>query len=98
MLAKLYAHEMPDTHIVSLAPGLIDSDMMTYLCEQADADKFPALERLRKARGSEAMQTPAEAAENIASVVKELRRFESGSFIDIRQILAPDLYASLYLK
>ena len=98
MLAKLYAHEMPGTHIVSLAPGLIDSDMMTYLCEEADAVRFPALKRLREARGSEAMQTPAEAAGNIASVVEELRGFESGSFVDIRQILAPDLYASLYLK
>ena len=98
MLAKLYAHEMPDTHIVSLAPGLIDSDMMSYLCEEADAEKFPALNRLREARNSEAMQTPAEAAENIASVVGQLREFESGSFVDIRQILAPDLYSSLYGK
>ena len=98
MLAKLYAHEMPDTHIVSLAPGLIDSDMMSYLCEEADAVKFPALNRLREARESEAMQTPAEAAENIASVVGQLREFESGSFVDIRQILAPDLYSSLYGK
>jgi NAD(P)-dependent dehydrogenase (short-subunit alcohol dehydrogenase family) len=98
MLAKLYAHEMPDTHIVSLAPGLIDSDMMSYLCEEADAEKFPALNRLREARDCEAMQTPAEAAENIASVVGQLREFESGSFVDIRQILAPDLYSSLYGK
>ena len=98
MLAKLYAHEMPDTHIVSLAPGLIDSDMMSYLCEEADAEKFPALNRLREARNSEAMQTPAEAAENIASVVGQLCEFESGSFVDIRQILAPDLYSSLYGK
>jgi benzil reductase ((S)-benzoin forming) len=96
MLAKLYAHEMPGTHITSLAPGLVDSDMMSYLCEEADAMKFPALNRLREARDSEAMQTPAEAAGNIASVVEQLREFESGSFVDIRQILAPDLYASLY--
>ncbi len=98
MLAKLYAPEMPDTHVVSLAPGLIDSDMMSYLCEEADAGKFPALNRLREARNSEAMQTPEEAADNIASVVGQLREFESGSFVDIRQILAPDLYASLYGK
>jgi NAD(P)-dependent dehydrogenase (short-subunit alcohol dehydrogenase family) len=98
MLAKLYAHEMPETHLVSLAPGLIDSDMMTYLCEEADAGKFPALKRLREARGTAAMQTPEEAAVNIASVVERLRAFDSGSFVDIRQILAPALYASLYGK
>lgn len=98
MLARLYAHEMPESRLVSLAPGLIDSDMMTYLCEEADAEQFPALHRLREARQTDAMQSPAQAAENIASVVDELRDFESGSFVDIRQILAPDLYASLYGK
>jgi hypothetical protein len=44
------------------------------------------------------MQSPAVAAEKIASVVGRLREFESGSFVDIRRILAPDLYASLYGK
>jgi NAD(P)-dependent dehydrogenase (short-subunit alcohol dehydrogenase family) len=98
MLAKLYAHEMPGTHLVSLAPGLIDSDMMTYLCEQADAQRFPALARLREARTTDVMQTPARAAANIASVVERLRDFDSGSFVDIRQLLAPELHASLYGK
>ena len=98
MLAKLYAHELMHTHISALAPGLIDSDMMTILCEESDARQFPALERLREARGTEAMQTPQKAAENIASVVDRLRSLDSGSFVDIRQILAPELYASLYGK
>jgi NAD(P)-dependent dehydrogenase (short-subunit alcohol dehydrogenase family) len=98
MLAKLYAHEMPQTHIVSLAPGLIDSDMMAYRCEEADADQFPALNRLREARQTDAMQTPKQAAENIASVINELCTYESGSFVDIRQILAPELYQQLYGK
>ena len=98
MLAKLYAHEMPDTHLVSLAPGLIDSDMMSYLCEEADVEKFPALTRLREARNTDAMQTTAQAAANIASVVQRLRDFDSGSFVDIRQLLAPELHASLYGK
>ena len=68
MLVKLYAHELSDTHIASLAPGLIDSDMMNYLCEEADAERFPALQRLREARSTEAMQTPRQAAANIAAV------------------------------
>lgn len=98
MLAKLYAHEMPRTHIASLAPGLIDSDMMQYLCEEPDAERFPTLNRLREARQTDAMQAPQQAAENIASVVEKLRSSESGSFVDIRQILAPELYRQLYGK
>lgn len=33
MLARLYAHELPDTHITALAPGIVDTAMMEHLCE-----------------------------------------------------------------
>lgn len=96
MLAKLYAHEFADTHICALAPGIIDTPMMNYLCEDADADAFPALNRLREARGTEVMPTPDGAAEQIVSVLGALRERPSGSFVDIREILSPELYQQLY--
>ncbi len=96
MLAKLYAHEFPDTHLCALAPGIIDSRMMDHLCEEADAKAFPALQRLREARGTPAMATPAEAAARILSVRERLRDHPSGSFVDIRAILDPEAYARLY--
>jgi len=96
MLARLYAHEFPDTHIAALAPGIIDTSMMDYLCEEADADAFPALERLRLARGTEAMPTPLDAAERLVSILPELRKTPSGSFVDIREILAPGEFARLF--
>ena len=96
MLAKLYAHEFPDTHICALAPGIIDSQMMTHLCEEADAERFPALKRLREARGTEAMPGPQEAAARLLGVREALRDHPSGSFVDIREILDPDAYARLY--
>ena len=80
MLAKLYAHEFEHTHIAAVAPGIIDTAMMDYLCEEADADAFPALERLRQARGTERMPGPLAAAERLVSVLSELRRWPSGSF------------------
>lgn len=98
MLAKLYAHEFPDTHISALAPGIIDTAMMDHLCEDADADAFPALNRLREARGTEAMPGPQGAARKVVSVLDRLRDWPSGSFVDIRQILAPGQYAALYRK
>lgn len=96
MLAKLYSHEFPDTHISALAPGIIDTGMMDYLCEQADAEAFPALQRLRDARGTEAMPDPKRAAEKVLSVLPRLREMPSGSFVDIRQLLDPEAYAKLY--
>ncbi len=96
MLAKLYAHEFPETHISALAPGIIDTGMMDYLCEQADVEAFPALQRLRDARGTEAMPGPNRAAEKVLSVLPRLCEMPSGSFVDIRQLLDPKAYAKLY--
>ncbi|WP_295880357.1 SDR family NAD(P)-dependent oxidoreductase [uncultured Thiohalocapsa sp.] len=96
MLAKLYAHELPHTHITALAPGIIDTAMMDYLCDEADADAFPALKRLQDARGSERMPDPATAAARVLDVLPRLRERPSGSFVDIREILEPEAYAQLY--
>jgi len=96
MLARLYSHEFPETHVTALAPGIIDTAMMDHLCEEADAESFPALQRLRAARGTDAMPGPREAAEKVIGVLEELRGFPSGSFVDIRQILDPEGHARLY--
>lgn len=96
MLAKLYAHEFPHTHIAALAPGIIDTAMMDYLCAEADADAFPALQRLRQARGTERMPGPLEAAQRLVSVLSRLKDWPSGSFVDIREILEPEEYARLF--
>jgi len=96
MLARLYAHEFPRTHIAALAPGIIDTAIMDHLCEEADAQAFPALQRLREARGSSAMPDPTTAAERIVSVLPALRDWPSGRFVDIREILDPEAYARLY--
>jgi NAD(P)-dependent dehydrogenase (short-subunit alcohol dehydrogenase family) len=98
MLAKLYAHEFPTTHITALAPGIIDTPMMDYLCNEADAEAFPALQRLQQARGTSVMPGPLEAAERLVSVLPRLKQWPSGSFVDIREILDPDGYARLYAK
>jgi NAD(P)-dependent dehydrogenase (short-subunit alcohol dehydrogenase family) len=96
MLAKLYAHEPPDTHITALAPGIIDSAMMDYLCDEADADAFPALKRLRDARGSERMPRPDTAAAWVLDVLPRLAERASRSFVDTREVLEPEVYAALF--
>jgi NAD(P)-dependent dehydrogenase (short-subunit alcohol dehydrogenase family) len=95
MLMRLYAHEFPQTHLCALAPGIIDTPMMDYLCEEPDPKDYPALQRLRNARGTTAMPSPPEAAQRIFSVLAQLREFKSGSFVDIRQLLDPEGYAAL---
>ncbi|MEQ8234735.1 MAG: SDR family NAD(P)-dependent oxidoreductase [Gammaproteobacteria bacterium] len=84
MLAQLYAHELPDTHLCALAPGLVATAMQDELATK-DADEFPSLARLRDARGTPRMPTPAVAAAHIAAIVPRLTAHASGSFVDVRE-------------
>ena len=95
MLGRLYAHEFLDTHIISIAPGLIDSKMMDYMCTEVDSHNFPALKRIQSARQDGKVLSPIQAAERIMQALPYLLDYESGSFIDLRQILAPEEYAEL---
>ncbi len=95
MLARLYSHELTETHVSAVAPGLIDSAMMDYLCVEPDPERFPAMQRIREARGTATMPGPREAADRVLEALPGIREFPSGSFVDIRQILAPEEYRSL---
>ncbi|MCG7874529.1 MAG: SDR family NAD(P)-dependent oxidoreductase [Candidatus Thiodiazotropha lotti] len=95
MLGRLYAHEFGETHIAAIAPGLIESSMMDYLCNEADSDAYPALQRIRQARVEGNTLTPTAAAERILQALPEIKGYESGSYVDLRQIFAPDEYQAL---
>lgn len=92
MLMMLYAREVTDTHFCALAPGLIDTAMQDYMAdsEAVDVARFPSVQRLRDARGTESMPMPYEAARRILPVIERLpdpeRGVESGSFADVRKI------------
>jgi len=89
MLGRLYAREMPGTHIISLAPGLVDTAMQDYLCDpqKTDVSRYPSLQNLRDARGTIGMPGPDEVAEKILKAVPQLPElFESGDYVDIRNL------------
>ncbi|QKK02035.1 MAG: SDR family NAD(P)-dependent oxidoreductase [Pseudomonadota bacterium] len=86
-LIKLYAPEMPDTHLISLAPGLIDTGMQDYLCQEVDSSEFPSVQKLKDARGTENMPSPREAADRILDLLDRLKRdHDSGDFADLRNL------------
>ncbi len=86
MLTQLYAHEFPDSQLLALAPGYVDTGMQAVLCDpgQTDATRFPSLQRLRAARGTAAMPDPRTAAERILDLLPGLVDRPSGSFVDLR--------------
>jgi benzil reductase ((S)-benzoin forming) len=86
MLVMLYSREQPATHFSAIAPGLIDTGMQEYISSLPDDGKFPSIDNLKKARGTDQMPGPAEAAKILARVIDKIRHEESGSFSDVRAI------------
>ena len=86
MLVQLYATELPDTHFSALAPGLVDTAMQDYLCDEVQDARFESLERLRVARHTEAMPDPDALAPELMKAFAALRVLPSGSFQDIRMM------------
>lgn len=86
MFIQLYALETPETHFVSLAPGLVDTAMQEHVFWNVDFVKFPGLLRLKEARGTEHMQSPAAAARRIIRSLPGLRARPSGAYVDIRKL------------
>ena len=83
-LIQLYAHEMPDTHLTALAPGLVDTAMQDYLCGEVDTGEYPSVQKLKNARGTANMPDADAAAERILGLLERLRRGPSGQFVDVR--------------
>jgi benzil reductase ((S)-benzoin forming) len=88
MLIDLYAKEHSQTHFCALAPGLIETGMQDYLnaLPEEYEQKFPLVKKLKEARGTENMPRPAEAAKIVTDSIQKVASFESGSFLDIRDL------------
>jgi len=81
MLIRLYAEEMPNSHLSALAPGLIDTPMMEHILKQ-DEKRFPVLKRLKNS----SRLSPDDAATLLSDNFPRLLEFPSGSYIDIRNL------------
>ncbi len=86
MLTAQYAHEFTNTHLIAFAPGIIHTTMQDKLCNEIDTEKFPSINALKQAYGTEYMPTAEVAGKKIAEGFDRLSEFETGSFIDIRNI------------
>ena len=70
MIAKLYAHEFPDSHISAVAPGLIDTKMQG-LIRKNDQAEFPSLKRMFRAYEDNLLSTPEKTA---TMLIKRLKK------------------------
>ena len=86
MMMEVYSKEIEDTHFISLAPGLVDTKMQDYLCNDVDKDKFPMMNKFVRAREDGTSRKPSEVAKDVVDLIPTLVQLDNGSFIDLRDI------------
>lgn len=88
MLVALYATERPQRHMISLAPGLVDTAMQDHLCGLPEDPRFGAVEVLKAARGTPGMPDGDTCGARIVALLPRLASLPSGSYADLR-VLCP---------
>jgi len=87
MLIKLYAAEMKDTHLTSLAPGLVKTNMLDSIIEgDHDTLKYTSVQSLRDSDEKGFVYLPEVIVHKIIERMPVLLKSESGSFLDIRNL------------
>ena len=82
MLVNLYSNEMTNTKILALAPGVIKTPMTDYIRFEIDENIFTSAKKLNEG----IVQTPEETAIKIDELINRIDEYESGSYVDVRQI------------
>lgn len=86
IMLRVYSRENPDIHFASVAPGLVNTRMMTQLTGYSGEVDFASIKRMRSKLGTPDMQEPMDAARRVLNARSKLRSMESGAFVDIREI------------
>ncbi|MCK5857315.1 MAG: SDR family NAD(P)-dependent oxidoreductase [Bacteroidales bacterium] len=84
MLIQTYAIENPEAHFSALAPGLVDTQMQDYISALPNEEGFPAIERLKAAKGTADMPSVESAAGMLLNAMKKALDYDSGMFLDVR--------------
>ena len=82
MLVNLYSNEMTNIKILAVAPGVIKTPMTDYIRFKIDENIFTSAKKLNEG----IVQTPEETAIKIDELINRIDEFESGSYVDVRQI------------
>jgi len=82
MLINLYSKEMLNTKILAVAPGVIETPMTDVIRYEIDDVEFPSAKKLKEGQ----IQTAEEAVLRMDNFVQKIEKFESGSFVDVRDV------------
>ena len=82
MLINLYSKEMTQTKLLCVAPGVIKTPMTDFIRYEVDDSRYTSAKILKEG----VIQSPKEAAQKLNEVIHRMSEFESGQFIDVRNI------------
>ena len=82
MLINLYSKEMLNTKLLTVAPGVIETSMTDIIRYELDDEEFPSAKKLKEGE----IQTPKQAAICMDKLIQQIDKFESGSFVDVRDV------------
>ena len=81
MLMALYALENKECKVLALAPGIVDTDIRASILK-LDDEKFPSAKIIKNSLAF----SKEEAALKFDDVLQNANKYESGSFLDVREI------------
>lgn len=84
LLIRVYAHENPEIHFNTVAPGVVDTNMVRSILAQPADPRYSANARLKELQERGGLLKPQTAARHLIARLTQLRRTESGAFVDIR--------------
>ncbi|MAG25125.1 alcohol dehydrogenase [Candidatus Pacearchaeota archaeon] len=84
MMMQVYSKDVPQTHFMSVAPGLVGTGMQDYLCSEVDVNDFPETKKFIESSTNGTTRQPADVAVDIIRLVSDLPKMESGGYIDLR--------------
>tara|TARA_Y100001970_G_scaffold264137_1_gene350428 strand:- start:1071 stop:1769 length:699 start_codon:yes stop_codon:yes gene_type:complete len=82
-LIESYANEHKDRKFVSIAPGLIKTNMQKQICK-VNENKISSVKKFKMMNKKNLIPTPEEVAKNIIKSISVLK-IESGQYFDIRK-------------
>ena len=83
-LIESYALEDRQRKYINISPGLIKTKMQTKICK-VNEKKIPSVKKFKMLNRNNKVPSPDDVADNLIDKIKKLKKFESGTYIDIRR-------------
>lgn len=86
MMIQVYAEEHPDIHFLSVSPGPVDTPMQDYINKNIDGRKYKWKKKFSDMKKNNDLPEASWVADNLHQIMPTLKKYKSGSFLDLRNL------------